>query len=176
MSVFARLFQRGPGLQAATLAAGGEAAAVVLIDPNGARIATTDNGDGTSNLVIAGPGTTGVVKATAGAAANGQTLKVYTGTVSVATGATVTLETVTAGKTFYITDIYIGANTATQFQVTVNAASTAIFNAFCKGDTGPIQMPGLETQPSAAAGTVVQLVLGAAAATTAAYYLAGYEQ
>ena len=84
--------------------------------------------------------------------------------------------TVTAGKTFYITDIYVGSNTGTVFQVTINSGATPIFNGFCKGDTGPIGLMGIETQPSAASGSVVQLVLGTAAATTAAYMINGYEQ
>jgi hypothetical protein len=116
------------------------------------------------------------IRISAGAASYGQTLKSYVGTQSVATGATITLETVTAGKTFYITDIYIGSNTGTVFSVAINAASVPIFNGYCKGDTGPIVLPGMETQPSAPAASVVQLVLGTAAATTATYMINGYEQ
>lgn len=119
---------------------------------------------------------TPTLRVNAGGAAYGQTLKSYTGTQNVATGATITLETVTAGKTFFITDIYVGSNTATQFSVTINSGATAVFNGFCKGDTGPINLMGIETQPSATSGSVVQLVLGTAAATTAAYMINGYEQ
>ena len=121
-------------------------------------------------------GLVATLRVNAGGAGVGQTLKTYTGTVNVATGATVPLETVTAGKTFYITDIYVGSNSATVFSVTVNANATPIFNAFCKGDTGPISLAGIETQPSATSGAVVAVVFGAAAATTAAYMFSGYEQ
>jgi len=116
------------------------------------------------------------LRVNAGAAGIGQTLKSYVGTVSIATGATVPLETVSTGKSFIITDIYISGNTATQFSVTINAAGTPIFQGFAKGDTGPIGLTGIETGPSAPSGTAVSLVLGAAATTTAAFMVSGYEQ
>jgi hypothetical protein len=118
--------------------------------------------------------TTPTMRMSAGGASLGQTLQQFTGNPSIASGATVNLFTVPAGKTFYVTDIYVGANTATQFSVQIQANGTAIFNGFCKGDTGPIDMPGIETQPQAAAGTAVTLVLGTAAATTAAYFVSGF--
>jgi len=116
------------------------------------------------------------LRTNAGGPALGQSLKTYVGNQSVSTGATITLETVTVGKTFYITDIYVGGNTATVFPVTINAGPTAIFQGFCKGDTGPVVLMAIETQPTAGTGVVVQLVLGTAAATTAAYMINGYEQ
>ena len=122
---------------------------------------------------------TPTIRVNAGGAAAGQTLKSYTGTqvLSTTLATTITLETVTAGKTFYITDIMITSNTGSFFPVTINANATGIFNSFCKGDTGPISNVGIETQPSAGSGTVVNLVLGlAATATTAAYVVNGYEQ
>ncbi|GAC1610325.1 MAG: hypothetical protein NVS3B26_16470 [Mycobacteriales bacterium] len=119
---------------------------------------------------------TPTMRVNAGGAAYGQTLKSYTGSTSVATGATITLETVTTGKTFFITDIYVGSNTATVFSVTINSGATAIYNGYCKGDTGPVVLMGIETQPSAASGSVVQLVLGTAATTTSAWMICGYEQ
>lgn len=128
------------------------------------------------NLTDSTGSLTPTLRINAGGPGVGQSLKVYTGTQSLASGATVTLETVTTGKTFYITDIYVGSNSATQFAVTINAAGSAIFNGFCKGDTGPIGLMGIETQPSASSGQLVQLVLGTAASTTAAYMICGYEQ
>jgi len=116
------------------------------------------------------------LRVNAGGAAAGQSLKTYVGTQSVTAAITLTLETVTVGKTFYITDIYVGSNTATVFQVTVSAGPTAIFQGFCKGDTGPISLMGIETQPSASTGTVVTVAFGLAAATTAAFMINGYEQ
>ncbi|GAC1373742.1 MAG: hypothetical protein NVSMB4_00650 [Acidimicrobiales bacterium] len=124
--------------------------------------------------------TTGVVvstlKSTAGGPGIGQSLKNFSGTVNIATGATVALETVTPGKTFYITDITIYANTGVVFTVAINAAGVAVFSAFCKGDTGPVQVAGIESQPSASSTQAVTLVLGAAASTTAAYNICGFEQ
>lgn len=115
------------------------------------------------------------VRVNAGAAAVGQTLKSYIGSLSVAAGATVPLETVAPGKTFIITDIYVTGNTATQFAATITAAGVPIFQGFSKGDTGAISLTGIETGPSATGGAAVTLVLGTAAATTAAFMISGYE-
>ena len=123
--------------------------------------------------------TTPTIRVSAGAAGVGQSLKQYSGTQALSTtvATTITLETVTVGKTFYITDLAVYSNTGSFFPVTINAGATAVFNGFAKGDTGPIQIAGMETQPSATGGTVVTLVLGlAATATTAAYNVYGYEQ
>lgn len=119
---------------------------------------------------------TPTLRVSAGAAGVGQTLKNFNGFQSVVAGATVPMETVAAGKTLYLTDIYVSGNTSTQFQVSITANGVSIFSGYCKGDTGSIQMAGMETQPSAPAGSVVQLVLGTAAATTASYQLMGFEQ
>jgi hypothetical protein len=117
-------------------------------------------------------------KSTAGAGAPDQTLKNFNSTngISIATGATVTLYTVTAAKTFFLTDISIYSNSATAFLVQVKQGATVIWEGYCKGDTGPIQVTGIETQPSAPAGSALTLVFATAAATTAAYVLAGFEQ
>lgn len=119
---------------------------------------------------------TPTLRASAGGAAIGQTLQQFTGNPSINTGATVALFTVPAGKTFYVTDIYVGSNSGLAFSVQIQAAGTPIFNGFAKGDTGPIDMPGIETQPQAAGGTAVTLVMGTAGSTTAAYYIAGFIQ
>ena len=116
------------------------------------------------------------VRVNAGAAGIGQSLKSYVGSLSIATGATVPLETVTLGKTFIITDIYVSGSTANQFSVTIMAGATPIFQGFAKGDTGPISLTGIETGPSAPSGTAVSLILGAAASTTGAFMISGYEQ
>lgn len=119
---------------------------------------------------------TPTLRVSAGAAGVGQTLKNYNGFQSIVAGASVPLETVAAGKTFYLTDVYISGNTSTQFQVTITANGVSIFSGYCKGDTGAIQMAGMETQPSCPAGAAVVLVLGTAAATTASYMITGFEQ
>ena len=117
------------------------------------------------------------MRVNAGGPAPGQSNKTFTGTsITLTSGATIALETVAAGKTLYITDIYVGANTATQFSVLIQQAGVTIFSGMCKGDTGPLQLPGLETQPSAPAGSAVTLVLGTAAATVASFFIGGVEQ
>lgn len=116
------------------------------------------------------------LRMSAGGASFGQTLQQFTGNPSIATGATVALFTVPAGKTFYITDIYVSANTAVQFSVQIQAAGVPVFQGYAKGDTGPIDMPGIETQPQCGGGTAVSLVLGTAAGTTAAYFISGFVQ
>jgi hypothetical protein len=119
------------------------------------------------------------LRASAGAAAYGQTLYQPTGnpTLSTTAATTVALFTVPAGQTFYLTDLYVGSSSASPFLVTVAANGTPIFYGYCKGDTGPIDLAGLETQPQAPGGSQVSIVLGqVAAATTGAYYLGGFSQ
>jgi hypothetical protein len=119
------------------------------------------------------------LRASAGAAAYGQTLWQEIGNPALSTSAATAanLFTVPAGQTFYLTDLYVGSNSSSPFLVQVQAAGTPIFYGYCKGDTGPLDLPGLETQPQAAAGQQVSIVLGqVAAATTAAYYLGGFSQ
>lgn len=143
--------------------------ATVTNSPQAQVVCLTD-GEGTLNPVV---------KENAGYVAFGQTAKVYTGTTALSTTLTTTiaLETVTAGKIFFITDIYIGSNTAQVFSVQLTAAGVPIFNGFCKGDTGAILLPGLETQPQASSGQLVNLVLGTVgSATTLAYTINGIEQ
>lgn len=129
-----------------------------------------------SEEVVIGAAAGATLRTNAGGPAPGQSNKTYVGNPSVATGATVVLETVATGKTLYITDIYVGSNTATPFLVQIQAAGTMIFYGYCKGDTGPISMPGIETQPSAASATSVQVIFGTAAATSAAFLISGVEQ
>lgn len=120
---------------------------------------------------------------TAGGPSAAQAVFQFTGFVSLnAANAVVPLHTVAAGKTFYVTDIYVSANSATQFQVEIQADSAGnsvysdIFAGYAKGDTGPIELPGIETQPQAGGLAHVRLVLAQASATTAAYFVAGFEQ
>ena len=128
------------------------------------------------NLTDQSGSLTPTLRVSAGAASFGQSLKQYSGSLSIVTGGTVVLQTTTTGKTFYVTDMMVYSNTAAVFAVTLNAAATPIFNAFCKGDTGPIQVCGLETQPSASSGVATSIVFGTAAGTTCSYNIFGYEQ
>lgn len=133
-----------------------------------------------AQVTAAIPVTGSVTKGTAGAAAPDQTLKQFSssGGVSINTGATVALYTVTAGKTFYATDIVITGNagTATQFLVQLKQGTTVIFEGYCKTDTEPLDLPGIETQPQAPGGAALTLVFGTGTSTTAAYFIGGFEQ
>ena len=125
----------------------------------------------------------------AGGAADGQTLFQFAANPSINAGYTsptiVTPSTAiqaampggpVAAKTAYVTDIYVGSNTAVPFLVTLLSGATPIWYGYCKGDTGPIQFVGVETQPQVAAGQALTVQLGTAAATTAAVYVAGFVQ
>ena len=116
---------------------------------------------------------------TAGGAAQGQALKSYTGKValSAATTTTQTLETVAPNKTLYLTDLYISHDSNAVIDVQIRAAAVAIFRAPVKGDTAPLQMPGMETQPQAQAGQSVDIFWPITPTPPNAYfYVGGYEQ
>lgn len=120
-----------------------------------------------------------VQRVNAGAAAAGQTLKAFTGKVSLSTTVTTAtpLENVTAGKTFYVTDLYLSIDTNTPSDVRLQAAGSDIFRCVVKGDTAPIQMPGIETQPNASSGQAVQILWPVMpAASNGYFYVAGFEQ
>ena len=119
-----------------------------------------------------------VLRQNAGFSAPGQSIKNYTG--SVATSASlsviVPLETVTAGKTYVITDIYISSNTSTQFEARVQANGVDIFRGWCKGDTAPIALAGLESQPNASASQAVTLLIPPiAGAPFVSFFFGGFE-
>jgi hypothetical protein len=107
---------------------------------------------------------TATQKVNAGFMAAGQTAKSYVGKQATSTSATttVTLETVTTGKTFYITDVYIGTDSAsgaaTTLDTRLQAAGTDIFRAGVH-TLAPITLPGIETQLYATSGQVVTLLL-----------------
>jgi hypothetical protein len=115
-----------------------------------------------------------IVRTTGGPPAPGQTVKQFVGSVSVASGATVNLYTVTAGKTFYITDIIATSSGSTAFDIQVQAAGVAIFQAHVF-NTAPVDACGMDTQPQAAGGQLVRIVAGTASGTTLDYNVYGYE-
>lgn len=120
-----------------------------------------------------------VERVNAGYVGPGQSSKVYTGTQALSTtvATTIPLETVTPGKIFFITDISITSNSASVFLAQITAGGVPIYSAYGKGDTGPIALAGIETQPQASAGQAVNLVVSSvAAATTLAYTISGVEQ
>lgn len=131
---------------------------------------------------------TDIIGSSAAPDAPGQTLWQTTGTVALSTSAGVTptltftgnaVLPIPAGKTLYITDIFIGASTAAQFPVTILFNGVAIFNHFAKGDTAPLDLAGIETQPQAAGDGTHEIVLTFGQATiagTASWYIAGYAE
>jgi hypothetical protein len=120
-------------------------------------------------------------RVSAGFMAIGQVAKQFTGKVALSASATTTvpLYTVTAGKTFYITDMsFISdspAGTAI-VDVAVLQAAVTIFRGAVH-QLSPIEMPGMETQPNAPAGSAVSLsVLQAAGPPNLWYFVSGFEQ
>jgi hypothetical protein len=103
-----------------------------------------------------------VQRYSAGFMSTGQSAKQYVGkqATSATLTTTVTLETVTTGKTFYISDIFVstdgikGATTAIDFRL--QAAGTDIFRSNVH-DLSAIEMAGIETQPFATSGQVVTI-------------------
>jgi hypothetical protein len=142
-----------------------------------------DMGDGTFAQVVAAvsvgtPTSTAVQRVSAGFMAPGQTAKTYTGKqVSSTTVATsVALETVTAGKTYYITDIYLTTDATIIQDVKIRAAGVTIFNAGVQSN-GPVDMAGMETQPYGTTGQLVDLYLPITAAVQNFwYFISGFEQ
>lgn len=123
--------------------------------------------------------TTQSVRQNAGFTAPGQSIKNYTGSfpTSATVVTTVPLETVTAGKTYVITDIYISANNATPFEIRIQANGVDIFRGWLKGDTAPISLAGLESQPNASAGQAVTILLPiVSTAPQVSFFIGGFEQ
>lgn len=120
----------------------------------------------------------GTLRITAGPPSSGQTVRKYNGKqATVTTGTTpVALFTVTAAKTFYVTDIYLATDLTTPLDIQLQAAGAAIMN-FGVSTTQPVNLTGIDTQPTAAASQAVQLLLPLTAAVQNVwYYVAGYEQ
>lgn len=118
---------------------------------------------------------TSVQRISAGAIAPGQTLKTISGQVSINAGATVTINTVTTGKTFYITDISISTDNTVPTDVNIRAGGLTIFRAFVQ-NTAPIDALGIESQPNGTSGQVVDMVLPTAVGKNVNYFISGFEQ
>jgi hypothetical protein len=142
-----------------------------------------DNGDGTYSRVvdeIPDSANTSVERVSAGFMAPGQTAKQFTGMQALAAGATsITLYTVSTGKTFYITDINVVTdypNGTGTLDCQVQAAGTSIFRTGVH-NLVPAEMPGMETQPNAASATAVTLNIGAASTSYHVWwFISGFEQ
>jgi hypothetical protein len=126
----------------------------------------TDPANGTSSLRV-----------TAGGIAPGQTAKTFTGKVALSGGGatTVSLYTVTTGKTLIITDIYLSTDGAQDIGVQIQAAGTAVFYILCR-DSAPCQMPGMDTGPIGTTGQAMTIVFPTSTNSNGFYYVAGVEQ
>jgi hypothetical protein len=111
-----------------------------------------------------------------------QTMKTFTGIITTSTTATTsaTLYTVTAGKTFYLTDVAFCNNSANPSQVSVNASASLNTAPIIIGhaiSTAPFELTNIGTEPSVAAGTPITAQAGlTTVATVCTYFVAGYEQ
>lgn len=107
-----------------------------------------------------------------------QTVKTFTGRTQMAAGATtaVTLYTVTAGKTFYLTDLSLFTESTAGLDVQFQVAGSATLRAVVAAG-GPAVLTGLGTSVSANSGQVVRLLLPIDASTNYVdHFVAGYEQ
>ncbi len=154
-----------------------------LIFQGAGSMRLTDVGDGsyTVRTALVVPVTGGpTLRTNAGFTAPGQTLKNYTGkqALSASLTTTITLETVTTGKIYIITDIYMTTDTATLVpDVQIQAAGIPIFRGVIKGDTAPISLPGMESQPNASSAQLVQIVVPAVVGPPNFYFfIGGFEQ
>ena len=123
---------------------------------------------------------TAVQRMSAGFMAPGQTAKQYTGYQVLSTSPTsIALETVTASKSYYITDMLIVTdypNGTGTLDIQIQAAGTPIFRGGAH-NLVPIDLPGMETQPFATTGQAVTLNVSAATASYHVWFwISGFEQ
>ncbi len=120
---------------------------------------------------------TDVQRMTAGFAAAGQTIKQATGNLSVnAVSATAPINTVTAGKTYYITDMSFTTDSSTAIDVQVQAAGVTIFETHVIS-TAPCVAVGMETQPFGTTGQAVRIfVSNNSTGKSLNFYVSGFEQ
>lgn len=118
-----------------------------------------------------------VQRQTAGSAAPNQTIKTFSssGGVSINTGGTTTVYTVTAGKTFYITDIFIATDNATPALTQVKAGATVVAESYLS-TTQAINMLAIESQPAVAGGVAITITWPTATGKNGSYFIAGFEQ
>lgn len=143
-----------------------------------------DNNINNNESITAGQSvvTTNPVAVTQAPKASYQTMKNFTGVLTTSTTLTqvVPLYTVTAGKTFYLTDVAFCNNAAFPSQVSVNASSTINASPIIIGhaiNTAPFALTNIGTEPSVASASPVTAQIGATTtATSVTYFVAGYEQ
>ncbi|MCB2297787.1 hypothetical protein [Clostridium tagluense] len=113
---------------------------------------------------------------------SGRVNKTFAGIVLTSTSAMVptTLYTVSAGKTFYITDVVVTNNSTNASEASINNSIVAGTGTIAIGHStniSPFSMVNIGSEPSIAAGLPVVLQLGiSTVATSCAYTIYGYEQ
>ncbi len=121
-----------------------------------------------------------IQRETAGFVAPGQSALTLTGSYTLSTTGvtTIPLHSVPAGKIFCITDIALAYNTASQYDMQLQSGSIPIFRQVVKGDTAPLEMPGIETPPVVLGGQTLNLVLPSNASTSTIYdfVISGFQQ
>jgi len=118
------------------------------------------------------------MRVSAGNAAVGQSILSFTssGGISLTGGPSTDIYTVSAGKTFFITDIYITVNETTTPQlVQLKAAGVVILEAFTMS-TLPFDVVGIESQASVAGGAHLSIQWPSDSGKLGAYFIAGFEQ
>lgn len=136
------------------------------------------NPDGSLPVEVTGVASnTSVQRVSAGFMAPGQTAKQATGNLSVnAVSATTPINTVTAGKTFYITDISFTTDSTTAIDVQIQAAGVVIFETHVLS-TAPCVAVGIETQPFGTSGQAVRIfVSNSSSGKSLNYFVGGFEQ
>ena len=129
-------------------------------------------------VILQGGGNTSVQRVSAGFMAPGQSAKSYVGKQSTSTTAvtTITLETVTSGKTYYLTDVSIFTDQTTPIDGSIQSAGIPIYY-FGVSTTAPVQMAGMETQPYGTSGQLVALVLPITTSVQKIWFnISGFEQ
>lgn len=120
-----------------------------------------------------------MVASNPGIVITGVTRKTFTNRTITNNGSakTVSLYTVTAGKTFYLTDIYISTAYASELDVQIQGGGVTIFrSSICLGS--PVNLTGITAQATCAAGVALSVVISDGGATTpyVAWFVAGVEQ
>ncbi len=120
---------------------------------------------------------TSVQRTTGGGPAPGQTIKTVAGNlVTTSSGATQTINTVTAGKTFYVTDISFSGVVATALDVQIQIAGVVVWEGHTSV-TNSHDLTGIDSFAPAAATQLVRIfVSNGVAASSLNFFVGGFEQ
>ena len=118
-----------------------------------------------------------VQRENAGFLAPGQTkISVNVDNVSIATGASVPLPTPPAGKVWLIGDLYVSHDSNVAVRCALTVGGITVWSAPVKGDTAPVELPGMETQIDVPQGQASVLAFGGNAGTHGYANLQGWQQ